>query len=687
MLIGMLALNSLIAIITVLSVIHDMERLTTIDQIVANIHQIRASESSFVATQSREYSNNVFELLESTHKNIQAVAGTTVSSDGEMSAVIAFLNEYRAMFMRFVAENDQHRALESRVLSNGRDLAQRLAGSRGLSQGAVGGTDMTHIVGQLLDLQWNARESSPLAQKALVDRMKVVSGQLASLEEQLRGGSQDVAVRMQQFGVIRDIREYIANLEQYLKSASALYRSERELLSISTRSQRTAEKAGLDFRTAIRQKVVVSSTLMLLLCAISFVGSMFLGRHLTRKITQPISLLVSATKEIANGNLEARVTSFQDEEIAELAECFNRMADELRGNYATLEERVRERTENLTVAIAELKQAQRQLLQAGKMVALGQTIAGIAHEINTPLGVVKSSIEQINAFVPRTVPMLPGFLAGLGPDEQSDFLELFSRCCSYRKSLSTREERECKKNLLPWLSGLQGRLDETAVRRTADLLISIGITSPDPLAERVVLHQQGETAVRLIAGLTGLLQNGHAIETAVQRASKVVFALKTYGRLDITPTLQPINIIDDIEIALTLYHNLMRHGVEVIRQYGELPEINGYRDELTQIWMNLIHNSLQAMNFKGCLTIRAVEQEGRVVVSFTDTGSGIPEEVRDQIFEPFFTTKPTGEGSGLGLDIVLRIIERHGGTISFTSRPGDTTFTVTLPVHTFEGMS
>jgi signal transduction histidine kinase len=124
----------------------------------------------------------------------------------------------------------------------------------------------------------------------------------------------------------------------------------------------------------------------------------------------------------------------------------------------------------------------------------------------------------------------------------------------------------------------------------------------------------------------------------------------------------------------------LKQGIEVIKHYAEVPAIAAYPDELNQVWSNLLHNSIHAMNNKGTLEIRICKQDNLVVVNITDSGHGIPEDLRDRIFQPFFTTKPRGEGSGLGLDIVKKVIEQHGGQITFDSRPGLTTFSVKLPI-------
>ncbi len=142
------------------------------------------------------------------------------------------------------------------------------------------------------------------------------------------------------------------------------------------------------------------------------------------------------------------------------------------------------------------------------------------------------------------------------------------------------------------------------------------------------------------------------------------------------------NLIDGIETVLTLYHNQLKQGVEVIRNFNEIPQIMCFADELNQVWTNILHNALQAMHHKGKLQIGVKLLDGFIVTGITDSGSGIPPEIKDKIFQPFFTTKPAGEGSGLGLDIVKRIIDKHKGKIEVESVPGKTTFSIYLPVIT-----
>ncbi|MGB5593687.1 MAG: HAMP domain-containing sensor histidine kinase, partial [Crocosphaera sp.] len=184
-----------------------------------------------------------------------------------------------------------------------------------------------------------------------------------------------------------------------------------------------------------------------------------------------------------------------------------------------------------------------------------------------------------------------------------------------------------------------------------------------------------------------LRKSSETIKTATERAAKIVFALKSYARYDLGTEKMEGNLIHGIETVLTLYQNQIKKGVEVIKNYTELPLILCYHDQLTQVWTNLIHNALQAMNYQGTLTIDVKRDNDLVLVKITDSGKGISDKVMERIFEPFFTTKIAGEGTGLGLDIVQKIVKRHDGKITVNSLPGATTFTVSIPIITKQDLS
>ena len=167
---------------------------------------------------------------------------------------------------------------------------------------------------------------------------------------------------------------------------------------------------------------------------------------------------------------------------------------------------------------------------------------------------------------------------------------------------------------------------------------------------------------------------------ATGRIGELVASVKRYSYMDEAP-YQEIDVHDGLDSTLKMFNSETRKGIEVKREYDRaLPRIFAYPSELNQVWTNLIDNALDAMSGSGTLTIRTVREPEAALVEIGDTGSGIPEEIQSRIFEPFFTTKGVGKGTGLGLDIVYRIVtRRHHGTIRLYSQPGNTRFQVRVP--------
>lgn len=373
-----------------------------------------------------------------------------------------------------------------------------------------------------------------------------------------------------------------------------------------------------------------------------------------------------------------RTLSAQAAISIENARLYHRLEDYNR----TLEQQVAERTEQLrhnneelAQTLQELKTTQNELIQSEKMAALGQLVAGIAHEINTPLGAIRAAIGNTDKALQASLSQLPKLLPQLNPQQQTDFFSFLEQSLQSQPSLSTREKRQIKRTVTQHLQSH----DIANAQQLAHLLTEGGLH--DNIESQLSLLQtpQAYQIVQIAYDIARLHANSQNINNAVERAAKIVFALKSYARYDHSGEKKFFQITDSLETVLELYQNYLKKGVDVVRRYQPVPEIPGYPDELVQVWTNLIHNAIQAMEGKGIIEIGVRQQERDLVVEVTDSGCGIPPEIEDKIFQPFFTTKPAGEGSGLGLDIVRKIVEKHQGTITFASVPGHTTFTVVLP--------
>ena len=341
-----------------------------------------------------------------------------------------------------------------------------------------------------------------------------------------------------------------------------------------------------------------------------------------------------------------------------------------------LQQSLEEKNQNLEDTLEELKAAQEHLVQSEKMAALGQLIAGIAHEINTPLGAIKSSINNMQDFFQEGVYQFPQFCQSLDQLETGIILNLLKQANRQTQYLSSRERRKIKRDLSKYFAA------ESIPnhRDLAEIVTDLGIHDNLEMVIPLLSNESGISIINTVYDIFNLQKSAKTIEVATDKAAKIVFSLKTHARQDSSATKTKANIIEGIETVLTLYQNQLKYGVEVVKKYEDIPRIHCYYDELNQVWTNLIHNALQAMNYQGTLAINARCQDNNVVIKVSDDGQGIPPENMEKIFQPFFTTKPAGEGSGLGLDIVRKIITKHQGDISVTSKSGQTIFTVSLPI-------
>ncbi len=330
-------------------------------------------------------------------------------------------------------------------------------------------------------------------------------------------------------------------------------------------------------------------------------------------------------------------------------------------------------------ALDELKSAQSKLVQTEKMAALGQLIAGIAHEINTPLGAIQSSATTIDAVLNEVLKNVSEVHAMLSAEEYRAFENLVAIALDTQVTLSMKERRELRKVVE---RELQAHLGNNS-RMAAQILVNMGIEPSNKHLQTLLKHNDVLKLLEAANRITDVSNGTKNILSAAERAGKIVFALKNFSRQDASGTAVPMSVADNLNDVLILYHNQLKHDIVVDKHFDDVPAIEGYPDQLGQVWTNLLQNSIQAMQGRGELGIKLfyTPDNDMVNIAITDSGSGMEKQTLERIFDPFFTTKPHGEGTGLGLDIVQRIVNNHNGKIHVESKVGrGTTFTVSLPV-------
>ncbi len=342
-------------------------------------------------------------------------------------------------------------------------------------------------------------------------------------------------------------------------------------------------------------------------------------------------------------------------------------------------EEIMKSNQELESTLNALQSTQAQLVQSEKMAALGQLVAGVAHEINTPLGAINAAAGNLDKSLPTVLSKLPELVNKLSPEINKLFYALVDRSLSFSGSLTSRDERTYRKQVTSLLEAMG--LGERA-GNIAPGLVKIGLFDNFDEFKPLFTHPESEGIIDMASNAGKLRVNIDNINLAVAKTQKIVFALKSYSHRQSEDVMVPANIADNLDTVLTVYHNQLKYGVDVVKHYDEnLPEVLCLPDELNQVWTNIIVNGIQAMEGKGTITF-AVRREGEYVsVSIGDSGPGIPVHVLPRIFEPFYTTKKQGEGSGLGLDICRKIVEKHRGTIAVKTKPGETVFTIRLPIN------
>jgi signal transduction histidine kinase/predicted CoA-binding protein len=328
-----------------------------------------------------------------------------------------------------------------------------------------------------------------------------------------------------------------------------------------------------------------------------------------------------------------------------------------------------------------LRSTELMLRQSEKMAQLGTLTAGIAHELNNPAAAAQRGTSQLNTEIENLlesqIALSKLSLSQENWEQLDNLTGVIRGRASQQVDIDALERSDREFEVEDWLNSH----NIPDAWKFAPTIVDLGFSDVqlDNLADQFSADQLGKVIAWMGASFNSfsLLEE---INQGSERISEIVKSLKSYVYLDQAP-VQAVDIHEGINNTLVMLRHKLKEGIEVKRDYAEgIPPIQAYGSELNQVWTNIIDNAIDAMNGKGEINITTRQEGDWVIVDLEDNGPGIPEEIQEEVFSPFFTTKAVGKGTGLGLNISYKIIEKHAGEVKVFSKPGKTRFQVSLPI-------